>query len=376
MMGFSIPRLWAIIRKEFILMKRDPATLVIMAILPLILVCMAGYAVNTYPKKVPTVLINLDNSEVTRELIRGMEHTGYFSFIASTHNTDEAYSLARTGKALFILTIPADFTQALYRHENPELLLEDASIDSLSTGRALVALAGLKSRLLDRLFPISLRFQELTPSFQIITHRIYDPDRITQIYVVPGMIGIVLMLTMLLITVIIAFRDVQGGTIDYLLASPTRPSEILLGEIISYIVIGYVQLTFGLILSFYLFKVPFIGNPGLLYLCALPYIIAELSLGLTIATFCKSQFEAAQVVNVFIAFSIILTGFVFPVFGMPQWAQITGLFLPLTHFFKILFGVMLKGNTLSEIWNYLWPLLVYCTIMIFLAASRFKRQFK
>lgn len=376
MMGFSIRRLWAIIRKEFILMKRDPATLIIMAILPLILVCMAGYAVNTYPKKVPTVLINFDNSEVTRELIRGMEHTGYFSFIASTHNTDEAYHLVRTGKALFILTIPADFTQALYRHKHPELLLEDGSIDSISTGRAVVALAGLKQRLLEQLFPVSLHAQELIPSFQIITHRIYDPDRITQVYVVPGMIGLVLMLTMLLITVIIAFRDVQGGTIEYLLASPTRPSEILLGEIISYIIIGYVQLTFGLILSYYLFNIPFIGNPLLLYFCALPYIIAELSLGLTIATFCKSQFEAAQIVNVFIAFSIILTGFVFPIFGMPQWAQITGLFLPLTHFFKILFGVMLKGNNFSEIWTYLWPLLIYCMVMITLATSRFKRQFK
>lgn len=376
MMGFSIRRLWAIIRKEFILMKRDPATLIIMAILPLILVCMAGYAVNTYPKKVPTVLINFDNSEVTRELIRGMEHTGYFSFIASTHNTDEAYHLVRTGKALFILTIPADFTQALYRHKHPDLLLEDGSIDSISTGRAVVALAGLKQRLLERLFPVSLYAQELIPSFQIITHRIYDPDRITQVYVVPGMIGLVLMLTMLLITVIIAFRDVQGGTIEYLLASPTRPSEILLGEIIAYIIIGYVQLTFGLILSYYLFNIPFIGNPWLLYFCALPYIIAELSLGLTIATFCKSQFEAAQIVNVFIAFSIILTGFVFPIFGMPQWAQIAGLFLPLTHFFKILFGVMLKGNNFSEIWIYLWPLLIYCMVMITLATSRFKRQFK
>jgi ABC-2 type transport system permease protein len=376
MMGFSIRRLWAIIRKEFILMKRDPATLIIMAILPLILVCMAGYAVNTYPKKVPTVLINFDNSEVSRELVRGMEHTGYFSFIASTHNTDEAYHLVRTGKALFILTIPADFTQSLYRHEHPELLLEDGSIDSLSTGRAVVALAGLKQRLLEQLFPVSRHAQELIPSFQIITHRIYDPDRITPVYVVPGMIGLVLMLTMLLITVIIAFRDVQGGTIEYLLASPSRPSEILLGEIISYIIIGYVQLTFGLILSYYLFNIPFIGNPWLLYICALPYIIAELSLGLTIATFCKSQFEAAQMVNVFIAFSIILTGFVFPIFAMPQWAQITGLFLPLTHFFKILFGVMLKGNNFSEIWIYLWPLLIYCMVMITLATSRFKRQFK
>ncbi len=370
-MGFSIPRLWAIMRKEFILMRRDPATIVIMAIMPLILVCIAGYAVNTYPKKVPTVLINFDNSDVTRNLIRGMENTGYFSFIATTSNSEKAYHLLRTNDALFVLTIPANFTKALRRHENPAILLEDGGVDSLSTGRAVVAMSGLKQSMT----PTYQHTLEQSPSFRIITHRLYDPDHITQVYVVPGMVGLVLMLTMLMITTIIAFRDVQGGTINYLLASPTRPSEILLGEILSYIIIGYLQLTFGLILSYYLFHVPFIGSPWLLYLCALPYIIAELSLGLTIATFCTSQFEAVQITNVFIAFSIILTGFNFPIFGMPQWGQYASFFLPLTHFFKILFGVMLKGNNFSEIWANLWPLLVYCIIMITLATSRFKRQF-
>lgn len=376
MRGFSLYRLWAIMRKEFILMKRDPATIVIMAILPLILVCIAGYAISTYPKNVPTVLINFDNSNITRELVRSMENTEYFSFVASTHDTEEAYHLLRTGKALLILTIPEGFTRELRRHEHPALLLEDGSIDSLSTGRALIALAGLKERLLEKMFPGSFHSMEHIPSFQIITHRIYDPDRLTQVFIVPGMIGLVLMLTMLLITIVIAFRDVQGGTIEYLLASPSHPSEILIGEILSYIIIGYLQLTLGLILSYYLFDVPFIGNPWLLYLSALPYVIAELSLGLTIATFCKSQFEAAQVMNVFIAFSIILTGFVFPIFSMPEWAQITGLFLPLTHFFKILFGVMLKGDSFSEIWPNLWPLLIYSLVMISLATIRFRHRFK
>ncbi|TAL63250.1 MAG: ABC transporter permease [Legionella sp.] len=368
-------RLWAIIRKEFILMKRDPATIVIMAILPLILVCIAGYAVNTYPKKVPTVLINFDNSDVTRELIRGMENTEYFSFVASTSSTEKAYHWLRSGEALIVLTIPPNFTEALRRHENPALLLEDGSIDALSTGRAVIALEGLKQHILPKVFPESQQTKQQLPSFQIVTHRLYDPDRVTQVFVVPGMIGLVLMLTMLMITVVIAFRDVQGGTIEYLLASPSRPSEILLGEILSYIIIGFVQLSLGLMLSYYLFNVPFIGSPWLLYLCALPYIIAELSLGLTIATFCSTQFEAVQIVNIFIAFSVILTGFNLPIFGMPEWAQTVGLFLPLTHFYKILFGIMLKGATFSEIWANLWPLLIYGLGMITLATIRFKRHF-
>ena len=248
--GFSIYRLWAIMRKEFILMKRDPASIVIMAIMPLILVCMAGFAVNTYPKKVPTVLISFDHSEVTRNLIHGMENTGYFSFIASTSNSEKAYHLLKTNKAMFILTIPANFTTELRRHENPALLLEDGGIDALSTGRAIIALAGLKQQLIQKMEPSYRQTDEQRASFRFITHRLYDPDHITQIYVVPGMIGLILMLTMLMITIIIAFRDVQGGTIEYLLASPSRPSEILLGEILSYIIIGYLQLTLGLVLSY------------------------------------------------------------------------------------------------------------------------------
>ncbi|CAH11887.1 TPA: ABC transporter permease [Legionella pneumophila] len=372
---FSMQRLWAIIRKEFLLMKRDPATIVIMAILPLILVCIAGYAINTYPQKVPTVLINLDNTDVTRELVREIQNTGYFSFVASTNDSESAHHLLKTGKAILVLTIPVNFTKALRRNQNPALLLEDGSIDAIASGRAIIALAGLKSSFIEKMGQKGINIPLQRPDFQIINHRLYDPDRVTQFYVVPGMIGLVLMLTMLLITVVVAFRDVQGGTIEYLLASPTRPSEILLGEIFSYILIGYLQLSFGLILSYYLFHVPFIGAPLLLYLCTLPYIVAELSLGLTIATFCTSQFEAVQVINVFIAFSILLTGFTFPIFGMPEWAQYLGLFLPLTHFFKIMFGIMLKGNNFGEIWANLWPLLAYCLTMISLATWRFKRHF-
>ncbi|WP_237578689.1 ABC transporter permease [Legionella pneumophila] len=256
---FSMQRLWAIIRKEFLLMKRDPATIVIMAILPLILVCIAGYAINTYPQKVPTVLINLDNTDVTRELVREIQNTGYFSFVASTNDSESAHHLLKTGKAMLVLTIPVNFTKALRRNQNPALLLEDGSIDAIASGRAIIALAGLKSSFIEKMGQKGINIPLQRPDFQIINHRLYDPDRVTQFYVVPGMIGLVLMLTMLLITVVVAFRDVQGGTIEYLLASPTRPSEILLGEIFSYIVIGYIQLSFGLILSYYLFHVPFIG---------------------------------------------------------------------------------------------------------------------
>ena len=374
---FSPSRLWAIMRKEFILMKRDPAVIAIMAILPLILVCIAGYAINIYPKKVPTVLMNYDNSDTTNQLIEQMKNSGYFSFVRSTHSEKEASHLLKKEESLLVLVIPPDFTYKFLRHQTPELLIEDGSVDEISTGRAIATLSQLTQFNLQHIEPGPLKYLEQNkPAFQIVNHRLYDPDRITQYYIVPGTIGLILMLTMLMITTVIAFRDIQGGIIDYLLASPTRPSEILIGEILTYIFIGYIQLFFGLLLSYYLFDVPFVGSLGLLLLCTLPYIIAQLSMGLTIATFCSTQFEAVQVVNLFIAFSIILTGFNFPIFGMPEWGQTISLFLPLTYFFKIIFGIMLKGNNFYEIWPNLWPLLVYCMAMIVVAVFRFKYQFR
>lgn len=374
---FSPGRVWAIMRKEFILMRRDPAVIALMAVLPLVLVCMAGYAINTYPKKVPTVLINLDQSDITRNLLQGLHNTGYYSFLTSTTQINKAYHLLRTNQALLVLTIPANFTHALLHRDIPSILVEDGGIDALSTGRAIAAFQGLRQQFVKQWHPGPLTYLDQTkPAFKIVTNRIYDPDHITQYYVVPGMIGLVLMLTLLMITTVIAFRDVQGGTIEYLLASPSRPTEILLAEILPYILIGYLQLTVGILLSYYLFHVPLVGNPVLLFLCALPYIVAELSLGLTIATFCATQFAAVQVIILCIALSVILTGFVFPIFGMPVWAQYVGLLLPLTHFFKILYGVMLKGNIFNELWPNLWPLLVYCLVMFSLAASRFRRHFR
>lgn len=377
MRNFSFARLWTIIFKEFVLMKRDPAVVVIMAVLPLIIVCLAGYAINTNPKHVPTVLINFDNNPITHELIREMKNTEYFSFMGETKSNDEAYHLLKTGKALLAMTIPLDFTKNFLRNEKPAILLEDGGIDEYSTGRAFPALLGVQQHFLSEIGKGSLTYlQQPFPSFQIIWHRLYNPDHITQYDLVPGVMGLVLMLTMLLITVAVAFRDVQSGTIECLLVSPLRPVEILLGEIISYILIGYIQLIFSIILSYYLFHVPFLGKLIFLLLAAMPYIVAELSLGLTIATFCKTQFQAVQVVNLFIAFSVILTGFVYPIFGMPLWAQYLSHFIPLTYFLKIIHGIMIKGDAFSEIWPNLWPLIIYSFIMVTIAVTRFQRQFR
>lgn len=374
MIRFSLSRLWAIIRKEFLLMKRDPATIIIMAIMPLVLVCIAGFAVNTFPEKVPTVLVSYDNSPLTRDLVQRLENTTYFKFVTSTTKPDHAYHLLRTNEALLILTIPPNFTEEVYRHQNPALLLEDGTVDSFSTARAVIALSGVKQVILTQMAKKNAQQKPVTFDYKIINHRLYDPELNTQFYIVPGMIGLVLMLTMLMITVIIAFRDTQGGTIEYLLVSPTRPTEILVGQIMAYILVGYIQLSMGLLIAHYVFNIPLVGDLVILYISVLPYIIAELSLGLTIATFCATQFEAVQVINVFIAFSVILSGFVFPLFGLPDWAKAISMFLPLTYFFKILFAVMMKGSRIEEIWQHLWPLLIYSTVMITLATYRFKYQ--
>lgn len=375
-MNFSIQRIWAIMRKEFLLMKRDHAVIFIMAILPLILVYLSGYVISVNPKNVPMVLMNYDHSDITEALIQGMKNTGYFSFIDSVNNNEEATHLLKTNKAVLVMTIPVNFTKELIRNNNPAILIEDGGTDVKGTAKALAILSALKQHFLTQIGPSALSYlNNAPPAFSIITHRLYDPGYVTQYNVVPSMIGLVLMLTMLTITTVISFRDVQGRTIECLLISPTRPAEILLAEILSYIVIGYVQLTLGLILSYYLFHVPFVGKLWLLFVCSLPYIVAELSLGLTITTFCATQFQAVQINNLFIAISIILTGFVFPIFGMPVWAQYLSNFIPLTHFLQILHGIMLKGTTFTEVWHNLWPLLLFSSVMIMLAVSRFQKHF-
>lgn len=373
--GFSIQRFWAIMRKEFILMKRDPSVIVIMAIMPLILICMNGYAVNLNPKHIPTVILSYDNNDITRNIIQGMKNSEYFSFIETDNNSETAHHLLQTGKALLLMTIPVGFTKELIRNHHPAILFEDGSTDVVSTAKSIATLSAFSQYTLMNLEPSTLHYLKTPPpAFKFISHRLYDPERTTQYYLIPAMIGLVLMLTMLMITTVIAFRDLQDGTIEYLLVSPTRPSEILIAEILSYIIIGYVQIILGLLLSYYLFQVPFRGSVLLLLVSSFPYFIAELSLGLTVATFCSTQFQAVQVMNLFITFSIILTGFVFPIFGMPHWAQILSNFIPLTHFLQIVTGIMLKGNNFSEVWQNLWPLLLYSSVMITIAVNRFQRQ--
>ena len=371
MRGISLYRVWAIIRKEFVLMKRDPALILIMAVMPLILVWITGYAVNIHPEKVPSVIVNYDNTPFTQEIIRKMENTKYVSFVYSTTDSEKAYKMIRQNKAYIAVTIPANFSRDFYRGQEPAILVEDGSIDSFSTNRAIIAISGVRDSMLQDLLLKKNVSPDKSNSFNIINHRIYDPEQNTHIYTVPGMIGLVLMLTMLMITVAISFRDIQGGSIEYLLVSPIKASEIFLGEIISYVLVGYVQFTFGLLIAHFIFDISFLGHVGLLYICVLPYIVAELVLGITICTFCSSQFQAVQVINAFIALSVILSGFIFPIFGMPDWAQVISLFLPLTYFFKILYGIMLRDSSFIEVWQHLWPLIVYSLLMLTLASYRF-----
>lgn len=375
--GFSFARFWALVRKEFILMKRDPGVIIIMAILPLILVCLTGYAVNINPKKVPTVILSYDDTDITRDLIQTMKNTEYFNFIGGIQNEEDARLMLRSGKALLILTIPENFTKEFVLGHKPSLLFEDGATDVFATGKALSALPGLITYYLSHLNTGVLISNTIDKDAHVnlIIHKVFDPEHNTYYSLIPGMIGLVLMLTMLMITVVIAFRDVQGGTLECLLVSPAEPIEILFAQIVSYIIIGYVQLSIGLALSYYLFHVPFEGDVYLLFMAVLPYIIAELSVGLTVATFCTTQFQAVQVINLLIAFSIILSGFVFPTFGMPEWARFLSNLIPLTYFLQILRSIILKGSHLTEIWQYLWPLLIYSALMITLAISRFRRYF-
>jgi ABC-2 type transport system permease protein len=307
-----------------------------------------------------------------------MQNTEYFSFIGRPSNSNDAMHMLKTGEALLIMTIPPDFTKNMIRHKNPAILFEDGSVDAFTNTKALATLPGIKLQTLSRFKPFAptVNASPVPKDFSIILHRLYDPEHNVKYSGAPGIVGLVLMLTMLMITTIIPFRDIQGGTIDYLLVSSTRPIEIILAEIAPYIFIGYIQLAIGLLLSYYVFQVPCDGPVSLIFLCGFPYLMAELAVGLTVSTFCRTQFQAVQVINLIIALSFILSGFVFPINGMPQWAQYLGTLLPLTHFLKIIRGVMLRGSEFSDVIIQLKALILISLFMVMVAIVRFRKQFE
>lgn len=374
MRRFTFHRLWAVVLKEFIQMRRDRVTFGMMVGIPLLQLMLFGFAINSDPRHLPTALRLADQGPYSRALVAALRQSEYFSVVRETASEADAAALLQRGDVQFVVNIPEDFTRRLLRGERPAVLIEADATDPAATGPAIAAARSLASSVFDRDLdgPLAhLRSKAGPVDFQIHAH--YNPENITQYNVVPGLMGVVLTMTMVVITALAITRERERGTMENLLATPVRPFEVMAGKIIPYIVVGYIQVTLILIAARFLFRVPMVGSLPLVYAVAFLFIAANLAMGITFSTLARNQLQAVQMAFFFFLPSILLSGFMFPFRGMPEWAQWIGTGLPLTHFLRIVRGILLKGSALSEIAPELWPLLAFLVVAMAVGVKRYRQ---
>lgn len=365
-------RLWAVFRKEFIQLQRDRVTFATMIIIPLMQLFLFGYAINTNPRHLPTAVLIQEESDIGRSILAALKNTAYFDikFVAKTER--EVEDLINSGEVLFVIEIPANFARSVRRGEMPSLLVIADATDPLAAGTALGSLEGIITTALrrDRLIPYQ---PSLEKPFTIVQHRRFNPAGETQLNVVPGLLGTILTMTMLIFTSLSVTREIERGTMESLLAMPIQPLEIMLGKISPYIIVGFIQAAIILILGVLAFHVPIEGSLLLLAGLTTLFVTTNLSVGYTFSTISHNQLQAVQLSMMWFLPNVLLSGFIFPFAGMPKWAQFIGQFLPLTHFLRIVRGIMLKGSDLSVLGKEALWLVFLMLIAMTIAVSRFRR---
>lgn len=371
---FSLYRLWAILVKEFIQMRRDRLTFAMMVGIPLIQLVLFSFAINTDPKHLSAAVIVADHGPFGRALLSAMRNSTYFDFIRQVHTEGEADAILAQGDVQFLINIPENFTRDLLRGDRPAVLVEADATDPGATGIALGALPNLLNSALLNDAKGQLDYLAATDNpVDLRIHAKYNPEAITQYTIVPGLLGVVLTMTMVMITALAITRERESGTMENLLSMPTRPLEVMIGKIIPYILVGYVQMGLILLVSHFVFRVPMVGNLVLLLAVTLVFIAASLAVGITFSTVAQNQRQAMQMTLFFFLPSILLSGFMFPFRGMPQWAQVLGEILPLTHFLRIVRGILLKGNGLSEVFLQLWQIALFGVVVLTIAVLRYRK---
>lgn len=371
---FNLSRFAAIVRKEFIQMRRDRVTFAMMFGIPIIQLILFGFAINTDPKNLPVAILSSDNSPFARTFLHAMESSQYFSIARNVETEEAARRLLARGEVQFVINIPSDFSRRLVRGEHPPLLVEADATDPSAVSSAVQVVNEIARTAFDRDLAGPLQKLVATPGpVDLRIHLAYNPDRMTQYNIVPGLMGVVLTMTMVVITALAVTRERERGTMESLLATPALPLEVMVGKIVPYIFAGYVQMTVILLAAQILFHVPMAGSFLLLYLSAFCFIVATLAVGITISTLAGNQLQAMQMSFFFFLPSLLLSGFMFPFRGMPDWAQAIGQALPLTHFLRVLRGILLKGNGFSDVWPDLWPILVFGFAVMLVGALRYRR---
>lgn len=370
MNGFSVRRFLALLRKEWIQVRRDPFTLRMIIALPVLQLFLFGYAINADPKHLPTGLLAVDHSRYERTLVAALKNTGYYDIRPISTEAEAERGLA-DGELLFVVNIPANFDRSVDRGEQPQVLVDADATDPTAIGNAAAALSGLTAAL-NRDVPQTVRSVPGKAPFQFVVHARYNPEQLTVLNIVPGLICIVLIISTLFVTTLSITRETERGTMENLLAMPVRPIEVMLAKVVPYIVIGYVQVVLIMAIAVTVFGLPVRGSIALLSVALGLFIASNLALGITFSTIARNQMQAVQMAQFTLLPSFLLSGFMFPFRGMPAWAQWVGEILPTTHALRIVRGMLLKGNGLAEIAPDLWPIAVF-TVVVGLVASWFYR---
>jgi ABC-2 type transport system permease protein len=372
--GLSLTRFWAMVTKEFVQMRRDRVTFGMMIGIPLVQLILFGYAINSDPRHLPAAVLMADYGPQGRTLLYAIRNSSYFNFVRQVQTESEAHDVLARGEVQFVVTIPENYSRDLLRGESPAILVEADATDPAATSSAIGSLRTLVSTALQNDLKGPLAF--LTGSGAPVSlriHAMYNPEAITQYNIVPGLMGVVLTMTMVLITGLAITRERERGTMENLLSMPIRPFEVMLGKIIPYILVGYIQVGLILVAAYFLFDVPMVGNLALLLVVALVFIVANLAMGITFSTMARNQLQAMQMSFFFFLPSIMLSGFMFPFRGMPEWAQWIGEILPLTHFLRIVRGILLKGNGLADVASQLWKIVLFTVVALFIGIKRYRQ---
>ncbi|HXJ50659.1 MAG TPA: ABC transporter permease [Burkholderiales bacterium] len=374
MRRFSFSRWWGIVLKEFLQLKRDRITFGMIIGVPIAQLVLFGYAINSDPKHLPTAVVVSEQSEFTRSYLAAMKTSGYFDFVAELQSEEAARAALARGDVQFVVNFPADFTRRLLRGERPALLIEADATDPAAAGAAIASVRELaasvaRKDLKGTLAPLAGG----EAPFEVRVHKLYNPEGLTAHNIVPGLMGVILTMTMVMMTGLAMTRERERGTMENLLATPAQPLEVMTGKIVPYVFIGLIQSTIILIAARWLFEVPFVGSVTVLYSVGLLFIAANLTVGITLSSIAQNQLQAMQLTFFYFLPTILLSGFMFPFQGMPGWARAIGEVLPATHFMRLVRGILLKGNGWVDLWPNIWPMAVFTVVVMAFAVIFYRK---
>ncbi|WP_339872717.1 ABC transporter permease [uncultured Brevundimonas sp.] len=368
----SLSRTWAVMSKEFIQLTRDRLTYAMILIMPIVQLLLFGYAINNDPRQLPTAVLVQDRGVMARPVLNALTNTGYFRITVAANSQAELDRALARGDVQFAVVIPADFSRKVVRGQKASILVEADAADPSAVGGAVSALAGLPAQALARELTGPLARSGGAPPFEVVVHRRYNPENITAFNVVPGLLGIILSMTLVMMTALGMARERERGTMEALLATPVRPMEVMIGKLTPYVLVGVIQAALILVLARLLFAVPMSGGWLALSLGLLLFIVGSLALGFLISTVSRTQLQAMQMSFFYMMPSILLSGFMFPFRGMPEWAQVIGSIIPVTHVLRVARGSLLKGSGVMDSWPSLAALAAFLLAVGTLAMIRYR----